>query len=260
MSDPTVDPEVLARERKHHDQLYSGFAQQHFASPAVVSFRKDFVQRLIRRTGLTRTCRVLSLGCGIGDVELLLSPMVEFITGIDVSPPGIAQARADAAAAHVRNVEFLESSFDDPELEKRLQRFDLVLAKFFFHHLPPAALAAAPLRIRSWLREGGCVYSLDPSRYRLLGWIGQRVIPKKMAAYQTEDESPLAAADLHRVFGKAGFDVETRMYDYFSTPLAGLFPRWRSGYRAARLADDLLTRIPLLSRSASSVEMLARLR
>jgi SAM-dependent methyltransferase len=249
-----IDPAVLERERAHHDQLYSGHAQQHFASPAVLAFRRDFVERLIRRARITRETRLLSLGCGIGDVERLLAPHAKEIVGIDLSKPGIRQARQDAAA--ITNLRFELGSYDEPAFAASLGQFDVVLAKFFLHHLPPAELARAPQRIANWLVLGGRFYSLDPSRYRLLGWIGEKLIPKKMEQYQTEDESPVSAAELRSLF-EPQFTVETRMYDYVSTPLAGLFPKWKVGYRIARIADDALIRVPLLNQTASSLELLA---
>ena len=48
-------------------------------------------------------------------------------------------------------------------------------------------------------------------------------------------------------------------YDFLSSPLAGLFPGWRAGYKLARLGDDLITRIPLLQRAGSNFEIVASL-
>ena len=48
-------------------------------------------------------------------------------------------------------------------------------------------------------------------------------------------------------------------YDFLSSPLAGLLPGWRAGYKLARLGDDLITRIPLLQRAGSNFEIVANL-
>ena len=42
-----------------------------------------------------------------------------------------------------------------------------------------------------------------------------------------------------------------------STPLAGLFPGWKTGYRAARVFDELLVRMPLLRGVSSNFEIIA---
>src|SRR6185437_2127730 len=88
--------DVLQRELEYHEKLYSGFAQTHFAKPAVRALRAHMVERILSVTGAGRNSRVLSLGCGIGDTELLLAPRVGSVTGVDLSPAAIEQARADA--------------------------------------------------------------------------------------------------------------------------------------------------------------------
>ena len=90
---------MLARELEYHERLYSGFAQSHFARPAVRALRAHMVGHILRLTGLGPGARVLSLGCGIGDTELLLAPHVGELVGIDLSPTAIRQARADAERA-----------------------------------------------------------------------------------------------------------------------------------------------------------------
>src|SRR5580693_7345174 len=101
---------VLERELAYHEKLYSGFAQAHFARPAVRALREHMVRRILNLTGADRGSRVLSLGCGIGDTELLLAPQVGHLTGVDLSPNAIKQARADAQRGGVTNAEFVEGT------------------------------------------------------------------------------------------------------------------------------------------------------
>jgi hypothetical protein len=49
------------------------------------------------------------------------------------------------------------------------------------------------------------------------------------------------------------------MYDFVSSPLAGLFPGWRAGYRMARAADEVILRVPSFRRMGSNFEVIARL-
>jgi SAM-dependent methyltransferase len=245
--------DVLQRELEYHEKLYSGFAQQHFAKPAVRALRAHMVRRILQVTGIGRTARVLSLGCGIGDTELLLAPHVGEVTGIDLSPAAVRQANADAARLGLGNARFLEGSLD-----RAAGPYDAVIAIFFLHHLPDDALAALPGQIRAQLAPGGTFYSLDPSRYRLSGMVGQLLIPKLMAKYQTEDERELAPFPTAELFRAAGFTARSEIYDFVSSPLAGLFPAWQAGYRAARLLDEALIRVPLLGRLGSNFEVIAR--
>jgi 2-polyprenyl-3-methyl-5-hydroxy-6-metoxy-1,4-benzoquinol methylase len=248
--------EALDRELAHHEALYSGFAQRHFAKPAVRALREHMVGRILRVTGAGKTSRVLSLGCGIGDTELLLAPHVASITGIDLSPSAIRQARADAQQAGATNTEFLEAAVSDAALLDR--SFDVIVGIFFLHHVPDSELRATAERIRGWLEPGGVFYGLDPSRYRLSGALGSLLVPHLMRRYQTPDERELKPSEVATLFEDAGFLAHARYYDFLSTPLAGLFPSWRAGYRAARLADEAIVRVPLLRALGSNFEMLAR--
>jgi SAM-dependent methyltransferase len=245
----------LQREIEYHEKLYSGFAQSHFAKPAVRALREHMVRRILKLTGAGKTSRVLSLGCGIGDTELLLAPHVGELTGLDLSPSAIRQARLDSEG--VDNLHFIEGTLESAQIGPR--SFDVVMAIFFLHHLPDTVPELAS-QIATILRPGGVFYSLDPSRYRLSGAIGELLIPKLMARYQSPNERQLAPGSTAEHFSKAGLDARFEYYDFISTPLAGLLPGWRLGYRATRAMDEALVRTPLLNRASSNFEVVARKR
>ena len=242
---------VLRRELEYHEKLYSGFAQKHFARPAVRALRRNMVDRILRMTGAGAGSRVLSLGCGIGDTELLLAPHVAELVGVDLSPAAVRQACADRDRLGIANACFEEGSTAPGE-------FDAIIAIFFLHHLSDADLAALPARIAAQLAPRGVFYSLDPSRQRLSGAIGRRLVPNLMKKYQSPDEREMEAAATAALFRSAGLEAEPGMYDFGSSPLAGLFPGWRLGYRTARALDDLLLRVPLVRRVGSNFEIVAR--
>jgi SAM-dependent methyltransferase len=244
--------DILARELAYHEKLYSGFAQTHFARPAVRALRAHMARRILEATGAGPDSRMLSLGCGIGDTELLLAPHVREIVGVDLSPAAIRQARADAERFGIRNARFEEgSSIAGP--------FDVVIAIFFLHHLPDAELAVLPAKLKQALLPGGAFYSLDPSRSRLSGVVGRKLIPDLMKKYQTPDERELDGESAAAIFCSAGFDLCMSMYDFGSSPLAGLFPGWSLGYRVARSLDDALLRVPALRKRGSNFELRGRL-
>jgi SAM-dependent methyltransferase len=239
------------RELEYHEKLYAGFAQSHFARPAVRALRAHIVGRILAATGAGKHSRVLSLGCGIGDTELLLAPHVGEVTGIDLSPAAIRQARADAARAGIGNAHFEQGT-------RAEGRFDVAIAIFFLHHLPDSELTSLPYRLREQLTPGGAFYSLDPSRRRLSGAIGRLLFPKLMKRYQTADERELEAEATAAFFREAGWEARVEMYDFGSSPLAGLLPGWGAGYRMARTLDDWLLRVPALERRGSNFEVIAR--
>jgi len=243
--------DVLPGDLEYHEKLYSGFAQTHFARPAVRALRQHMVERILRTTGAGAGSRVLSLGCGIGDTELLLAPRVAGVVGVDLSPAAVRQARADAGRLGVANARFEEGTIAGGV-------YDVVMAIFFLHHLPDQALAELPARVKGLLAPGGVFYSLDPSSRRLSGVLGRLLVPGLMKRYQTPDERELQPEPTAELFRRAGFDARISMYDFGSSPLAGLLPGWRAGYRAARALDDCLLRLPPLRRRGSNFEVIAR--
>lgn len=251
-----MSQESIARELAHHEALYSGFAQRHFAKPAVRALRRHMVGRILAVTGAGKAARVLSLGCGIGDTELLLAAHAGSVTGVDLAPSAIRQARADAARRGISNVEFLEGSLDRMTFEEA--SFDAAIGIFFLHHVPDAELRAAAERIHRWLRPGGVFYGLDPSRYRLSGAVGSLLVPHLMRRYQTPDERELKPREMVALFAACGFQAQSRYYDFVSSPLAGLLPGWGWGYRAARWIDEALLRLPGVRALASNFELIAR--
>jgi cyclopropane fatty-acyl-phospholipid synthase-like methyltransferase len=242
---------VLERELEYHEKLYSGFAQKHFARPAVRALRRHMAGRILRLTGCGPGSRVLSLGCGIGDTELLLAPRVAEVVGVDLSPAAVRQAGADAEKLGIRNARFEQGS--------RVEgTFDAVIAIFFLHHLPDDALAALPGQVSESLAPGGAFYSLDPSRNRLSGRVGRAIIPGLMKRYQTPDERELEPRATGELFRQAGFETSVDIYDFGSSPLAGLFPGWAAGYGAARRVDDCVLRLGALRNLGSNFEIIAR--
>lgn len=247
---PDPSDSVLQRELAYHEQLYSGFAQKHFARPAVRALRRHMVERILRLTGAGPRSRVLSLGCGIGDTELLLAPRVGEVVGVDLSPAAVRQARADAARLGIANARFDQGAAAEG-------RYDAVIAIFFLHHLPDAGLAALPARLRQHLAPSGVFYSLDPSARRLSGAIGRLLIPGLMKRYQTPDERELDPESTGDLFRRAGFQTSVSTYDFGSSPLAGLLPGWGAGYRAARALDDALLHAAPFRRFGSNFEIVA---
>jgi 2-polyprenyl-3-methyl-5-hydroxy-6-metoxy-1,4-benzoquinol methylase len=179
------------------------------------------------------------------------------VTGVDLSSKAVQQAREDARKAGLRNLEFVEGSLDHASLAG--QKFDCVIGIFFLHHVPDQDLVSTVSRIRNWLKPGGTFYGLDPNHYRLSGAVGRLVMPRLMQKYQTPDERELRPSQTVALFRDAGFEARSRIYDFTSTPLAGLFPSSPSFYRVVRATDEVLIRIPLLKQIGSNFELIARM-
>jgi SAM-dependent methyltransferase len=254
-SSSTHSDPVRERELAYYQNLYGTIGVSHFAKPAVVAFREYLVKRILRSTGAGPKSRVLSIGCGIGDLELLLAPHVASITGVDLSPAAIAEANRAAQARNIVNVRFLEGAWHAAPLAG--EPFDLVLAIFFLHHLPDADLAEFPKSLLPLLAQNAVFYALEPSAHRLSGFLGKLLVPRLMKKYQTDDERQLLPRSTAFPFRAAGFDVTTPWFDFVSTPLAGLFPSWAIGYGLARLLDEGLIACPGIRALSSNFELIA---
>ncbi len=79
-----------------------------------------------------------------------------------------------------------------------------------------------------------------------------------MKRYQTPDERELDPEVTGELFRKAGLETEVSTYDFGSSPLAGLFPGWSFGYRAARAVDDVLLRAAIFRKLGSNFEIVAK--
>jgi len=248
---------TLERERVYYDQLYSGFAQHLFARPAVAAFRRDLARNIVERAGIAPPKRVLSLGCGIGDTELLLAPHAGEIVGVDLSNKAVEHARERARQCGAINLQFTTGEWQSAIGPG--ERFDAVLGIFFLHHLTGPGLAELPAQLAGILRPGGVVYALEPSHRRLSEKVGKLLFPAKMRKFQTEDERALDGEPVAASFRQAGFAAATLWYDFGSLPLAGMCPGWAAAYRVARRIDDVLIRTPGLKQWSNAFELVARL-
>ena len=104
--------------------------------------------------------RVLDVGCGVGRWSRLLAGRGARVTGIDLSPTMIAQARLRALGANVADrCEFFVQDLSTLDLR---QRYDLVLGVTVLQHiLDPGAFRAALAALTDHLAPGGRLVLLE---------------------------------------------------------------------------------------------------
>ena len=81
-----------------------------------------FTRRLLARAGIEPGMRVLDVGCGPGDVTLLLSELVGAdgsVVGVERDEQALTKARQRAAESDIENVEFVLGDFREVELAGR---------------------------------------------------------------------------------------------------------------------------------------------
>jgi len=244
-------------EQEFHDRHYETEGARIHETRLFHRLRERSAGDFLRRTGVGKAHRVLSLGCGDGSIERILAPQVGEIVGVDISPVAIAQAQSRAEDEGIRNLTFVASDAGALGLGQ-LGQFDCVAAFAFLHHLDDAAIVGLLAEARNVLRPGGSFYSSDPSRKRLIGLL-TAFVRMTYDRYHSPDERELDPGHLVGLVTKAGFPTPTVGYgDYFLGPLAWVAPgtpHWLTG--PLMMLDNVALNVPVARRFASSFSIVA---
>jgi ubiquinone/menaquinone biosynthesis C-methylase UbiE len=180
---------------------------------------------------------VLDVACGPGLVACPLAEVARHVTGIDLTPAMIEQARAKQHARGLNNVTWLVG--DAVPLPLPDASFSVVVTRYSFHHfLDPKAVLAEMVRV---CRPGGRVAVIDVFTSS----------PEQAEAYnrveKLRDPSHVRALSLEELIGlcqDAGLrDVRTAFYKLemaLETLLAASFPNPGDADRIRQtFADDI---------------------
>jgi ubiquinone/menaquinone biosynthesis C-methylase UbiE len=141
---------------KHNQTIVEQFSQQ------AVPFAKkpghsDSIQMLIDMSGVSDGDQVLDVACGPGLVACGFAPHASHVTGIDITPAMIEQARRLQGEKQLKNLTWQVG--DVLPLPFHEASFSVVLTRYSFHHfLNPAAVLAEMVRV---CRLGGRVMVAD---------------------------------------------------------------------------------------------------
>jgi SAM-dependent methyltransferase len=118
-------------------------------------FFGGFTERLLVDAGIGPGMRVLDVGCGVGDVSLLVASLVRpegAVLGVDSNPLALGHARERVSAMGLTDVDFLEGDIRDLAFD---EPFDAAVGRLVLMYL--ADPAATLRRIAALLRPGGII-------------------------------------------------------------------------------------------------------
>lgn len=140
----------------HNQRIISQFSQQ--AAPfAELPGHLQSMQMLLDMSGVSAVDNVLDVACGPGLVACEFAEHSKFVTGIDITPRMIEQAKERQASKAINNISWQVG--DVLPLPFADMQFSIVLTRYTLHHfLNPAAVLSEMMRV---CKPGGKIMIAD---------------------------------------------------------------------------------------------------
>ena len=194
--------------KSHNQTVLDQFTRQAVSfsiAPAIKN--QEALELLVRSTRAGMSDTVLDVACGPGIVACAFAPVSRHVTGIDLTPAMIAQARSLQLDKGLANLtwqigDVVHLPFED-------NSFSIVASRYSFHHLidPPAVLAEMA---RVCISEGrvavaDVVASSEPKRAAAFDYMEKLRDPSHVRA--------LTLAEMADLFQQVGLgDLRTSLY------------------------------------------------
>jgi ubiquinone/menaquinone biosynthesis C-methylase UbiE len=148
----------MSSDTDHNQKIVRQFTRwaQPFSELAAHT-QADGMRRTLAAARLTPDTRVLDVACGPGIVACAAAAIAGHVTGIDLTPAMIEQARLRQAREELDNMTW--QTGDATGLPFAEASFDTVLTRYSFHHLTEPACALREMKRVT--RPGGRIVVID---------------------------------------------------------------------------------------------------
>ncbi|SNS44077.1 Methyltransferase domain-containing protein [Sphingomonas laterariae] len=148
----------MTANQTHNQRIVAQFTRwaRPFADLPIHS-EADGMARTLAAAAITPGARLLDVACGPGIVACAAAAQGADVTGIDITPAMIAEARHRQDALGLRNLDWHVG--DATALPFADGAFDIVVTRYSFHHMPQPAAALAEMR--RVCRAGGRIVVVD---------------------------------------------------------------------------------------------------
>ncbi len=202
-------------------------------------------QKILDKTRIQPTDRVLEIGCGTGLFTAMFAATGARIVAVDISPELLAKARLKNLP--VEQVTFLEKRFEDCDVDGP---FDAVIGSSILHHLD---IDQSITRIKALLKPGGRIGFAEPNMLNPQVYLERRFQYLPIFSYTSPDETAFVRWKLAAKLRKAGFhNVSIEPFDWLhpATP--------KSLIGTVRSVGNLLETIPWAREFSGSLTISAQ--
>jgi ubiquinone/menaquinone biosynthesis C-methylase UbiE len=107
--------------------------------------------------------RVIDFGCGPGKFSKLVAPLIPdgHLTGIDIDSHAIVSAKK--SLENFKNVDFIQE--DIRNLPKPIEGYDVIIAQFLLHDIPPVDREKTIQALTGWLKKGAMLHIREPVEF-----------------------------------------------------------------------------------------------